>query len=83
MQLKPGLLDAVMKELEESGAVVDERKPDVVRVAPAPLYNSYVDVWKFVGIFREACRKAEEGVVEGNGSAVMLDGKEKGWGLVK
>ena len=73
-----------MTELEEQGVVVDERKPDVVRVAPAPLYNTYADVWEFVGIFREACRKAEEGKINGNGSSVLLEGKdEKGWGLVK
>ncbi|KAF4306766.1 Aminotransferase class V/Cysteine desulfurase [Botryosphaeria dothidea] len=56
--LEPGLLDAVMRELEEQGVVVDERRPDVVRVAPAPLYNGFGDVWRFVKVFKEACRKA-------------------------
>ncbi|KAF4545028.1 putative kynureninase protein [Lasiodiplodia theobromae] len=56
--LRPGLLERVMEELEHKGVVVDERRPDVVRVAPAPLYNGFADVWRFVDVFREACRKA-------------------------
>jgi kynureninase len=55
--LEPGMLDYVMKILEEEGVVVDERRPDVIRVAPAPLYNSFVDVHRFVVIFQAACRK--------------------------
>lgn len=41
--------------------VVDERKPDVLRVAPAPLYNSFMDVHRFVDVFQEACRRAVMG----------------------
>ena len=58
LRLEPGLLDSVLYSLEENGVVVDERKPDVIRVAPAPLYNSYLDVWNFVQVFFEACQKA-------------------------
>jgi kynureninase len=64
LKLEPGLLDAVMKELEERGVVVDERRPDVIRVAPAPLYNSYEDCWAFVQAFAEALEfalKVKEG----------------------
>jgi kynureninase len=56
--LKPGLLDHVLHHLEENGVVVDERKPDVLRIAPAPLYNAFHDVHRFIVIFHEACRKA-------------------------
>ena len=48
LKLKEGTLEAVMKGLEERGVVVDERRPDVIRVAPAPLYNNYTDIFEFV-----------------------------------
>lgn len=56
--LKPGLLDDVLHYIEEHGVVVDERKPDVLRVAPAPLYNSFHDIHRFIEIFHAACRHA-------------------------
>ncbi|KAI2787559.1 Kynureninase 1 [Penicillium oxalicum] len=58
LRLRPGLLDKVLSYLEEHGVVIDERKPDVIRVAPAPLYNTYTDVWEFCQIFFAACREA-------------------------
>jgi kynureninase len=58
--LEPGMLDTVMEVLEDEGVVVDERKPDVVRVAPAPLYNSFQDVLKFHRAFTKAVEKAQE-----------------------
>ncbi|KAH8424514.1 kynureninase [Aspergillus melleus] len=58
LRLQPGLLDHVLEVLEEHAVVIDERKPDVIRVAPAPLYNTYVDVWQFCQVFYDACRKA-------------------------
>lgn len=59
IRLRPGLLGGVLKALKEDGVVVDARKPDVIRVAPAPLYNTYSEVWEFVRIFKEACRNVE------------------------
>jgi kynureninase len=56
--LKPGLLDNVLHYIEECGVVVDERKPDVLRIAPAPLYNSFHDIHRFIISFHEACRRA-------------------------
>lgn len=58
LRLQPGLLDPVLAHLEQNAVVIDERKPDVIRVAPAPLYNTYVDVWEFCQIFLQACREA-------------------------
>lgn len=58
VMLKPRMLDSVLHHLEKEGAVVDERKPDVLRIAPAPLYNTFRDVHDFIGIFHEACGKA-------------------------
>jgi kynureninase len=71
LKLQPGLLDVVMKELEDRGVVVDERRPDVIRVAPAPLYNSFEDCWNFVGAFGEAVEvaiKAKNGEIEREGT---------------
>lgn len=40
--------------LSEKGVVADWREPNVIRIAPAPLYNSYEDVWRFGQFLREA-----------------------------
>lgn len=84
IRLKPGLLEGVMAELEEQGVVVDERKPDVIRVAPAPLYNTFNDVWNFVAIFKVACIKAHKGETSrGEGSAALAGTENKGWSQIK
>lgn len=58
IRLRPGLLDSILQKLEEHGVVVDERKPDVIRIAPTPMYNTYTDVWDFCQIFLNACAEA-------------------------
>lgn len=37
-------------ELEAAGVKADFREPNVIRAAPAPLYNSFHDVWRFAQI---------------------------------
>lgn len=44
---------AVNDALTERGVICDYRRPDVIRVAPVPLYNSFEDVWRFVEVLRE------------------------------
>ncbi|KAK7206777.1 kynureninase 1 (L-kynurenine hydrolase 1)(Biosynthesis of nicotinic acid protein 5-1) [Myxozyma melibiosi] len=55
---KPGLMDKVHAHLDASAITTDERKPDVIRVAPTPLYNSYSDVVKFVEGLKTALEAA-------------------------
>ncbi|XP_034534042.1 kynureninase [Notolabrus celidotus] len=38
----------VFQELEKRGVCCDMREPSVLRVAPAPIYNSFTDVHRFV-----------------------------------
>ncbi len=37
-------------ELTKKGVIADWREPDVIRIAPVPLYNSYSDVYKFYNL---------------------------------
>jgi len=39
--------------LKQRGIVCDWREPDVIRVAPVPLYNTFEDVYNFSQIFSE------------------------------
>lgn len=38
------------------GVLADWREPDVIRVAPVPLYNTFEDVYKFVQILKDCLR---------------------------
>ena len=43
---------AIHENLSRSGVVTDWRHPNVIRVAPVPLYNSFEDVYKFGEVLR-------------------------------
>ncbi len=45
----------LLRALEAEGFLVDFRPPDVLRVAPVPLYNSFHEVWRFAGALARAC----------------------------
>jgi len=45
-------VDEIFQELTKRGVVCDLRRPSVIRVAPAPLYNSYMDIYRFVETIR-------------------------------
>ena len=45
---------AMFDALEKNGVTTDWREPNVIRVAPVPLYNSYEDAFHFVRILK-AC----------------------------
>jgi kynureninase len=42
---------AICERLAHQGILCDWRQPDILRVAPVPLYNSYRDVHRFVQEF--------------------------------
>lgn len=52
--LKLGLRHNVAQKLQETGIVCNKREPDVIRVAPAPLYNTFAEVREFVQHFKAA-----------------------------
>jgi kynureninase len=47
-QLSVRLADATrrLSALEALGVVADFREPDIIRLAPVPLYNSFHDAWR-------------------------------------
>jgi kynureninase len=47
-------LPEVLQALEAAGVVCDFREPNVIRVAPVPLYNTYGEVWKFARVLADA-----------------------------
>jgi len=44
---------SVYRKLLAAGVMADWREPDVIRLAPVPLYNSFEDVFRFAKIFRQ------------------------------
>ena len=44
----------LFERITKGGVCADWREPDVIRVAPAPLYNSFADVHRFAAILKKA-----------------------------
>ena len=44
---------SIEERLKSKGAIVDFRRPDIIRITPAPLYNSYFDIYQLVQILRQ------------------------------
>ena len=44
----------LFRAISAKGVVADWREPNVIRVAPVPMYNSFEDVWRFGQILKAA-----------------------------
>jgi len=47
----------VFASITRAGVIADWREPDVIRVAPVPLYNTFEEVFQFVEILKRALKK--------------------------
>ena len=48
--------ERLFDRLSDSGVIVDWREPDVIRMAPVPLYNSFEDIARFGQILTDAIK---------------------------
>ena len=53
LQADKSIFDAIT----EKGVIADWREPDVIRVAPVPLYNSYEDVFRFAELLKDSIKR--------------------------
>ncbi len=44
----------IFDRITKAGVIADWREPDVIRVAPVPMYNSFEEVFRFAEIFKKA-----------------------------
>ena len=44
----------IFESISRSGVISDWREPHVIRVAPVPLYNTFEEVFRFVGVVKKA-----------------------------
>jgi kynureninase len=42
----------VFEALTKQGIITDWREPNVIRLAPVPLYNTYEEVWRFYQVMQ-------------------------------
>ena len=58
--LLPIPIRGVLRRLEVAGVLCDGREPNVIRIAPTPLYNSFADVQSFVEKFETAVKEERD-----------------------
>ncbi len=57
LQITKGGGRMIFDEITKNGVIADWREPDVIRIAPVPLYNTYEDIFHFVEILKNALKK--------------------------
>ena len=53
----------IAEQLKHEGVIVDFREPDIIRLAPVPLYNSYEDVYRVVDLINTLTRQSQRGFI--------------------
>ena len=43
----------IFDQLTKNGVFSDWREPDVIRIAPVPLYNTFEEIWRFATLLKE------------------------------
>ena len=56
LQITQGDGKSVFDAITKKGVIADWREPDVIRIAPTPLYNNYKDAFEFVNILKNALK---------------------------
>ncbi len=46
----------IYEALKKAGVIVDWREPDVIRIAPVPLYNTFTEVYEFGNVLEKIIR---------------------------
>ena len=54
LRRSPAQARLIHTALTQQGYVCDWREPDVIRLAPVPMYNTFVEVWEFAKALGEA-----------------------------
>lgn len=52
--LVPEIGKRVFADLTAAGIFADWREPDVIRIAPVPLYNTFYELWQFASALAKA-----------------------------
>jgi kynureninase len=47
---------SIFEKISARGVIADWREPDVIRIAPVPLYNTFTEVYDFVQILKEVLK---------------------------
>lgn len=53
-------MELILSYLQNRGIIVDIRRPDILRVTPTPLYDTFRDVWQFVRELGKAIESVRE-----------------------